>query len=63
MIWDNGKKYEGMWKDGAFSGQGTFTCPDFKYEGSWRDGMPHGQGTFEWSDGKRYVGGYVNGKK
>ena len=28
QTWQNGKKYEGSWKDNAFNGFGIYTMPD-----------------------------------
>jgi hypothetical protein len=33
------------------------------YEGDWLDHELHGYGTFTFSDGRKYIGEYDNGKK
>ena len=32
-------------------------------KGEWKDGLIHGQGTYNWSNGKKYVGEWKNGKE
>ena len=61
MIFPNGNKYIGGWKDGRWNGQGTHTYPDgSKFEGNYKD-------DWEWN-GTQYdkngniTGKYVNGK-
>jgi len=56
LIFPNGGKYVGGWKDGRRNGQGTFTLPDGgTYVGGWKDGKEHGHGTLTFPDGKRYT--------
>ena len=33
------------------------------YEGQWKSNQIHGTGTYIWSDSKKYVGEFRNGKK
>ena len=64
--WNDGRKYEGEFKNGKKDGEGTFEWGNGnKYIGSWRSGKQHGIGIWvsskdstkrqgEWVDGKRY---------
>ena len=54
---ESGDKYVGEFKDGSFSGQGTYTYANGeKYVGEWKDGKEHGQGTLTFPSGDKYVG-------
>ena len=65
----SGDKYVGEWKDGKYSGQGTYTFGHSsewagdKYVGEYKNGKRHGQGTFTFASGNKYVGEFKNGKK
>ena len=65
----SGDKYVGEWKDGKYSGQGTYTFGHSsewagdKYVGEWKDDKIHGQGTFTFASGNKYVGEFKNGKR
>ena len=63
MEWNDGRKYNGSWKEGLFHGLGTLTAGEFSYEGSWKYGKPEGHGIYKWNDGRSYEGYYLNGKK
>lgn len=57
MIWPNGDRYEGEWKNDMQNGNGSFVYADGeKYEGQWKDGKKNGTGTYTWLDGRKYVG-------
>ena len=66
----SGDKYVGEWKDGKYSGQGTYTFGHSsewagdKYVGEYKNGKRHGQGTFTYAggDGEKYVGEFKNDK-
>ena len=61
--WDNGRKYNGEWKNGKRHGEGTYTMSDgSKYEGQWEDSIPHGEGTYTFADGKIDKGIWKNGE-
>jgi hypothetical protein len=63
IIFPNGEKYAGEFKDNHFNGKGTFSLPDgMKYVGEWKDANWHGQGTITMPDGGRHTGEFKNGK-
>jgi len=49
--YDNGGRYEGQWKDGRASGEGTFYYVEGRYEGQYKYGEQHGYGTIYYGDG------------
>jgi len=60
---DNGVTYNGEWKDGSRSGNGTITTADgSRYEGEWKDDMFNGQGVYTYSNGDRYEGQWKDNK-
>jgi len=64
MIWSEGDKYVGEFKDNKPNGQGTYTWSDgSKYVGEFNVGLFHGQGTIYNADGSKFVGEYKDGKK
>ena len=55
--WPNGNKYDGEWRDGKRTGQGTNTWANGeKYVGEWSDNKRTGQGTLTFANGDKYVG-------
>jgi hypothetical protein len=73
VTYANGDKYEGKWEmpedSDKFSGEelsgtGTFTSSDdgTSIEGTFIDGALNGKATFRYSDGRKFVGEYANGK-
>ena len=64
-IWNDGRKYEGQYKDDKKHGFGVYTWADSRcYEGYWYKGKQHGLGKYVvpkddkikfglWEDGKR----------
>ena len=60
LEWRDGDKYEGFFKDGEFSGKGTYyyNLQDsfIKYEGEWLNGNKNGYGVLEWRSGDKYEG-------
>ncbi len=64
IIYSNGEKYVGGFKDGKYDGQGTFTYSDgSKWEGEWKEGLRYtGKGTIHFESGSKYVGEYKDGK-
>ena len=52
MIWPDGDKYVGEFKDDKPSGQGTYTYSSgHKYVGKFKDGQKHGKGVMTFPDG------------
>jgi len=50
-------KYEGEFKDGTYSGYGSYTFPNGeKYERECKDGKMHGSSRFLYSDGFVQIG-------
>lgn len=70
MNYDNGKTYEGTWKDGMPNGQGTFSWPDDKENnviggniiGQYQKGELNGQATATYSNGTTFTGLFKNDK-
>lgn len=63
--WNDGRKYEGDFKNGKKDGEGTFEWPNAnKYIGSWRADKMHGLGIYYNSkEGTKKQGEWVNGKR
>lgn len=62
--YDNGAKYEGMWKDGAPYGFGKMVDSIGNiYIGEWRNGQKEGQGSQINVNGEMYIGQYIADKK
>ena len=52
MIWSDGDKYVGEFKDDKLNGQGTYThVSGPKYVGKFKDGQKHGKGVMTFPDG------------
>jgi hypothetical protein len=61
---ENGNRYEGYWKDGAFNGHGIFNWKNGgSYDGEWKDGLKSGNGFDVYSDGSTYEGAFQNGMR
>jgi hypothetical protein len=64
LVWPNGQKYEGEWRDDKRNGHGTLIMQDgATFEGEWRDDRPNGQATLTYANGSKYVGEFQNGKR
>jgi hypothetical protein len=64
VIWNNGNKYVGAFRNGLKHGKGTATfASGSKYIGEFKDNEYHGQGTYISHNGNKYVGEYRNNKK
>ncbi len=61
----NSNPYEGSWRDGAYTGHGTFVWANGnRYEGDFVNGKRTGHGTFVWAkSGNQFEGDFVNGKR
>jgi hypothetical protein len=61
VIFRNGSKYVGGFKDGLYNGQGTDTSAyGDEYVGEYKDGSRNGQGTYYFANGWKYVGEWKN---
>ena len=64
MIYPDGSKYEGKWKDHKRDGFGIFIYPKgSKYMGYWEKNKRSGLGAFNHYKGESYVGEWKNNKK
>ena len=65
IIYANGDKYIGQWKDGKIYGRGSLIYPNGDmYKGEWKNGKKHGIGVTISKDGKKIEeGAYKDGKK
>lgn len=62
MVFENGDKYIGQWKDEVFHGTGTYIGADgMRYEGQYVEGVKEGKGTYISPDGLKYVGQWRGG--
>jgi len=63
-VWNDGRKYEGEWKNRTISGYGVYTYNNgTKYEGEWKDSMRNNYGVCIWNNGVKYEGMYKEGKR
>ena len=63
LIWNDGKRYDGEFKNDKRQGKGVFTWKDGRvYDGEWADGKQHGRGIFIKQDGTKKVGIWENGR-
>ena len=72
MIYKNGAKYEGEWKDDKKNGKGVFTSAHYfncrknvgmKYEGEFRNDKFEGFGITNYTNGDKYEGEWKNNKQ
>mmetsp|Transcript_29922 Transcript_29922/g.67539 ORF Transcript_29922/g.67539 Transcript_29922/m.67539 type:complete len:593 (-) Transcript_29922:41-1819(-) len=64
LLWANGDKYVGDFKNGYIDGRGTISFHDgTEYHGQWRSNKFHGEGTRRFKNGNIYNGNYANGKR
>lgn len=67
LIWPDGRKYAGRFKQGQQHGHGVFTVKkdgtEEIYDGQWSDGKMNGLGTIRYSNGDVYEGYFKDGKK
>ncbi|MBE0675814.1 MAG: hypothetical protein IH591_14235 [Bacteroidales bacterium] len=55
-------KYTGDCRRGLANGEGSAVGTD-SYQGGFRNGLPHGYGVYTYSDGIKYIGNFLNGKR
>lgn len=62
---NKGLRYEGMWKDGSYHGNGTlFSEYEDKYVGNFFNGMKKGYGILYYlDDNSKFKGTWENGQK
>ena len=67
FIFNDGKKYTGMWVDNEQQGYGVMEYPDkdgpVTYVGEWHKGKQHGKGKYTWGCGSVYDGDWKEGLK
>jgi hypothetical protein len=53
ILFDDGEKYTGTWKNGVFDGEGEYHYKDGSlFKGEWKDGKKHGQGSLRSTSSK-----------
>ncbi|CAG9330971.1 unnamed protein product [Blepharisma stoltei] len=64
QIWNDGSKYEGLWKNDMANGKGRLIHADGDvYEGEWKNDKAHGFGLYTHTDLTRYAGKWENDKQ
>eukprot|EP00826_Nyctotherus_ovalis_P018707 TRINITY_DN1563_c0_g4_i3.p1 TRINITY_DN1563_c0_g4~~TRINITY_DN1563_c0_g4_i3.p1 ORF type:complete len:311 (-),score=106.52 TRINITY_DN1563_c0_g4_i3:49-981(-) len=64
MIWIDGSRYDGTWKENKASGRGRLIHADGDvYDGEWKDDKAHGKGKYTHQDGALYEGDWVEDKQ
>lgn len=62
LVYANGDKYEGDFKQAVFEGQGTFTSrTGWSYKGDFKKGQADGKGTLKAKNNKVYKGTFKQG--
>ncbi|ETO78252.1 hypothetical protein F444_06744 [Phytophthora nicotianae P1976] len=63
LIYTNGGRYVGQWKENQRHGKGIYQGVDgYEYAGDWVDGTKHGVGILTLPSGERFVGHFESGK-
>ena len=61
VIWANGTRYDGFFKQGKANGRGRIVHSEGdSYDGEWRDDKVHGHGIQQTKNGSRYEGQWEN---
>ena len=64
MVWVDGSRYDGMWKDGKANGYGRLLHTDGDvYEGDWKNDKANGKGKYIHDDGAVYDGDWEDDKQ
>ena len=64
MLYGDGEKYAGDFKEGKRQGYGILTAKNGKrYEGDWANDLQNGQGTMISTNGEKYIGAFKDGVK
>lgn len=66
VIFNNGDRFAGGFKNGRINGNGTWTSGSSgnSYSGSWRNGKRDGVGTYNWArSNQQYVGVWADDKR
>jgi len=64
MVWANGDRYDGGWRNCKKHGKGEDTYAEGnRFIGKYDDGLPDGYGEYYWSDGSFYRGNFEKGHK
>lgn len=64
ILYDNGDRYIGEWRDDAIHGQGIYHYANGeRYSGQWENGKFHGEGTYFFESGSRFSGQWLNDEK
>lgn len=61
MLYADGSRYGGEWKDGTQHGKGVMITATFEYEGDWDSDKMHGTGTIHYKHNSGVVGLVVRG--
>ena len=62
LEYEDGRVYDGEWKDGKFHGQGIFIYQsDTIYDGQWKNNIMNGDGIRYYENGAVYDGNWING--
>ena len=61
MVYSNGDRYNGEWKNDTMNGIGVYQYANGdRYEGGWKDGLMDGEGIITFSDGSTYKSKWRN---
>eukprot|EP00826_Nyctotherus_ovalis_P042995 TRINITY_DN4494_c0_g1_i7.p1 TRINITY_DN4494_c0_g1~~TRINITY_DN4494_c0_g1_i7.p1 ORF type:complete len:220 (-),score=73.29 TRINITY_DN4494_c0_g1_i7:57-716(-) len=64
IVWADGSRYDGTWKDGKADGYGRLIHMDGDvYVGEWKNDKAHGKGKYTHKDGALYEGDWIEDKQ